>query len=198
MKFHVSSWKPEILNLAGRLLSKAYRISAGTFQRNYVPRHWIVMQNLKEYCLVAWKNEIRNLINFHVSSQKSKNLGFDGLPLSNAYNVLVEKIQKSFVSWHWRVMQSLKKIWLLFPKMPCGIWWILMPAIFVEDILCLSQKSTEELFAIPLKNEANCEEKLTCVLKKDMRNSANFDPTLKSYKICTFMGSFWPKYICLS
>ena len=129
MKYHVSSWKPEILNLDGRLLSKAYHISAGTFQRNYVPRHWIVMQNLKEYCLVAWKNEIRNLVNFHVSSQKSKNLGFDGLPLSNTYNVLVEKIQKSFVSWHWRVMQSLKKIWLLFPKMPCGIWWILMPAV---------------------------------------------------------------------
>ena len=62
--------------------------------------------------------------------------------------------------------------------------------LFLSKISCLSQKSTEELFVIILKNDANCEEKLTCVLKKDMRNLANFDPTLKKHKICTFMGSF--------
>ena len=28
-----------------------------------------------------------------------------------------------------------------------------------------------------------------------MRKLANFDPTLKSLKMCTSMDSFWPKYI---
>ena len=46
------------------------------------------------------KNEIRNLVNFHASSRKSENLHFDGLVLSKAYNVLDEKVQKSYVSWH--------------------------------------------------------------------------------------------------
>ena len=44
------------------------------------------------------KNEIRNLVNFHASSRKSKNLHFDGLVLSKAYKVLDEKVQKSYVS----------------------------------------------------------------------------------------------------
>ena len=43
------------------------------------------------------KNEIMNLINFYASSCKSENLHFDGLVLSKAYNVLDEKVQKSYV-----------------------------------------------------------------------------------------------------
>ena len=44
------------------------------------------------------KNDIINLINFHVSSRKSENLHFDGLLLSKAYKDLDEKVQKSYVS----------------------------------------------------------------------------------------------------
>ena len=46
------------------------------------------------------KNGIRNLINFHASSCKSENLHFDGLVLSKAFNVLAEKVLKSYVSSH--------------------------------------------------------------------------------------------------
>ena len=53
----------------------------------------------------ALKNDIKNLINFHVSSQKSKNLHFDGLVFSKAYKVLDEKVQKSNSSWHLGVIQ---------------------------------------------------------------------------------------------
>ena len=48
---------------------------------------------------------------------------------------------------------------------------------------------------ITLKNDAKFEKELTYVLKNDMRNLANFDPTLERLKIFTLMGSFWPKYI---
>ena len=91
-------------------------------------------------------------------------LHFDGLLLRKAYKVLDEKILKSYVSWHWRVMShdteelflmTLKsdaklEERLLVPKMTWGIWWILMRAVaclkfalwcatFVENI-CFSQK----------------------------------------------------------
>ena len=54
----------------------------------------------KEKLTGGLKNDIRNLVNFHVSSRKSDNLHFDGLVLSKAYKVLDEKVQKSCVSWH--------------------------------------------------------------------------------------------------
>ena len=44
------------------------------------------------------KNNIRNLVNFHVSNRKSGNLHFDGLLLSKAYKHLDEKVQKSYFS----------------------------------------------------------------------------------------------------
>ena len=34
------------------------------------------------------KNDIRNLVNFHTRSGKSKNVHFNGLVLSKAYNLL--------------------------------------------------------------------------------------------------------------
>ena len=68
-------------------------------------------------------------------------------------------------------------------------------ATFGESILCSSQKSMEELCVITLENDVKFEEELTCIVKNDTRNLTNFDSTLKSLRICTFMGSFWPKYI---
>ena len=40
------------------------------------------------------------------------------------------------------------------------------------------------------KKDCKIEEELTCALKNDVRNVEHFDPTLKSLKICTLMGSF--------
>ena len=46
------------------------------------------------------KNNIKNLVNFHVNSRKSESLHFDQMLLSKAYKDLDEKVQKSNVSWH--------------------------------------------------------------------------------------------------
>ena len=120
----------------GLFLSKAYNVTARKCQRNYVSWHWRFMQNLKENWLVACKMT-ENFVNFHASSQKSENLHFDELFLSKAYKVLDEKLQKSYVWWHWRVMQSLKKNWLLVPKMTRRIWSILMWAVAALNICIL-------------------------------------------------------------
>ena len=58
----------------------------------------------KEKLTGGLKNDIRNLIYFHTSSRKSENLHFDGLVLSKSYKFLDEKVQKIYVSWHWRVI----------------------------------------------------------------------------------------------
>ena len=44
------------------------------------------------------KNDIRNLVNFHASSQKSQNLHFDWILFSKAYKDLDEKVQNIYVS----------------------------------------------------------------------------------------------------
>ena len=95
------------------------------------------------------KNNIRNLVNFHASSRKYDNLHLYQIILSKAYKDLEEKIQKSYVLWHWKVMQSLKKNWLVVSNTTWGIWWILTQplespkislrcAIFVQSIWGLS------------------------------------------------------------
>ena len=92
-----------------------------TLMGSFCPKHimfqvenfrGIMCHDTEEWCKIlkkmirALKNDIRDFVNLH----------FDGLLLSKAYKDLTEKVQKSYVSWHWRVMQSLKKNWPLAPK----------------------------------------------------------------------------------
>ena len=44
------------------------------------------------------KNELRNSVNLHSSSRKSRNSHFDGLFLSKAYKDLHEKVKESSAS----------------------------------------------------------------------------------------------------
>ena len=57
------------------------------------------------------KIDTRNWVNFHASSCKSETLIFDGLLLSKAYKVLDKRLQKSYVSRHWRVIQKKANSW---------------------------------------------------------------------------------------
>ena len=107
------------------------------------------------------KNDLRNLVNFHASIRKSENLHFDGFLLSKAYKDLDEKVKKIYVSWHWRVMQSLKKNWLLVPKMTWGIWWTLTR--WVDSLKICTLKG--------------CLCRNTLGSKNDMRNLVKFNPS---------------------
>ena len=60
----------------------------------------------KENIARGLKNDMRNFVSFHESSQKSENLYFDGLLLSKAYKDLYEKVQKNCLM---TMMRSLKK-----------------------------------------------------------------------------------------
>ena len=97
-----------------------------------------------------------NLVKFYVSSRRSKTLHFDGLLLSKSCTVSAKKVQKSYFSWHWTVMQSLKKNWCVVSNMTWGIVWIftqppkslkisLRRALFVESIKVWEKKNARVL-----------------------------------------------------
>ena len=92
-----------------------------------------------------------------MSSQNSKILHFHGFLLSQSYKVSAKKVQKSYLSWHWRVKQSLKKNWLVVSNIMWGIWWIFTQplqslkisfrwALFVQSIQGLNYKNLEVIF----------------------------------------------------
>ena len=81
--------------------------------------------NFKAKLTHGLKNDTRNLVNFPASSRKSKILHFDVFLWSIAYKVSAKKVQKSYLLWHWRVIQTLKKSRLFAWRMTWRIWWIL-------------------------------------------------------------------------
>ena len=77
----------------------------------YIKKYRRVMfHDTEEWCKI-WKkqltlgskNDMRNLEDFNGSSGKSENLHFDVLLSPIAY-----KVQCNYLSWHWRVIQTLK------------------------------------------------------------------------------------------
>ena len=65
------------------------------------------MQNLKE----KWHEEFSTFSPEHV--RKTKNWDFDGVLLSKVENVWAQNLHENFVSWQWRMMQNLKRNWLV-------------------------------------------------------------------------------------
>ena len=116
-------------------------------------------------------------------------LHFNGLLLTKVYNVWAQKVQRSYVWWHSRLIQNLKENWLVLPKMTWGIlqiftrphskvWnfgFLLGP--FIQNRKCLSLKFKEELCVMKMKNDSKIEVNLTCRFKIDMKNLMIFHPS---------------------
>ena len=141
--FHATTLKSKKFHFDGLFLSKVFEFWAKKYR-------WVIFHDTEQRCRIwrnadlgvskmtwqiVWtffrakkilknytrglKNDIRNLVNFHANSRKSGNLIFDGRLLSPFD--LDEKLQKSYLSWDWRVMHSLKKNWLFVWKVTWGI-----------------------------------------------------------------------------
>ena len=123
-----------------------------------------------------------------------KNVHFNGLLLSKVYVVWAEYVHRSYLSWHWRVMQNLKKNWSVAWKTTWRICQIspehskvseleLWMDPFVQSRKFMRLKFTEELCVMTMKNHTKIEEKLTCRFKIDMKNFTSLDTsTWKSKK----------------
>ena len=86
----------------------------------------------------------------------------------NHIKLQLKKVQKTYLSWHWRVMQSLKKNWLVVSNMTWGIWgsftqplkspnislwWTILSKVYEV----WAKKNTEELFFMKLNSDAKLE-----------------------------------------
>ena len=91
----------------GLLLSKVWIAWAKKVQRSCLSWHWRVMQNLKKNWLVAWKMTwgILQIFTRALESVKIGTLIF----LSKVENVWASNLQRSCVSWQWRVTQKFKR-----------------------------------------------------------------------------------------
>ena len=131
---------------------------------------------------------------------------FDARLLSKSYKVLVEKVQKSYFPLHWRVMESLRKNWLMVSNMIWGIWWIFTEPLKAWkshfDELFLSK--VYKVWAKKIQRSIFHETEQWCkiwinhdpvVSKMAWRTGSTFIKALKGLKNCIFIGSFYPKHI---
>ena len=119
--FHQRAWKCQNWDLDGILLSKLENVRASNLQKCYMSWQWRMMKNLKSNWLVIskltwgiWRILIPTLGDL-------KHLLFNWLLLPK---YIMFELKRSYVWWHWRLMQNLKEIWLVLSKMTWGIWQI--------------------------------------------------------------------------
>ena len=103
--------------------------------------HWRVMQNFKKNWLVPWKMTYGIWLIFMRAAESVKIFTLMGFfcPKYRRWKWKDAKVQKSYVSWHWRVMESLKKNRLLVAKKTWGNCWILMravPSLKICTLMC--------------------------------------------------------------
>ena len=126
----------------------------------------------EEKLIFGLENDMRNLANFHQSTWKSQNWYFDGIPLSKLESAWAWKLQRSYMSWQWRMMQNLKRNWLVILKIDMrnlmnfdsGTPLTKVYNVWAMFLLCL----------MALNIDAKFEGKLTCTFRNDTMNSANF------------------------
>ena len=113
--------------------------------------------------------------NFTSAVESLKLYTLVGSIYKKTFKVSVKKVQKTYLSWHGKVMQSFKKSGLMVPNMRWGIWWsfpqllknpklwcvqwklwnsVLWSDPFVRSIQRFIWKRTEEVCLIILKSDA--------------------------------------------
>ena len=68
-----------------------------------------------------------------------KNWDFDGMILLSKVEIVwAQNLQRSYVSWQWRMIQKLKRNWLVVLRLTWGIWRILTQALESLKTLCFN------------------------------------------------------------
>ena len=73
--------------------------------------------------------------NFDQSPLKCQNWNFDEILFTKVENVWPYNLQRSYVSWQWRMIQKLKRKWLVVLKLTWATWQNLTRAL--ESLLNL-------------------------------------------------------------
>ena len=102
------------------------------------------------FCL---ENDTRNFANFHQSTQKCQNWNFDKILLSKVENVWALNLQWSYVSWQWRMIQKLKRNWLVVLKLTWGTSQILTRALESLKKLCFNWLLVTKVYIVWAKQK---------------------------------------------
>ena len=96
----------------------------------------VMFDGTKYWCKIWWKSELcfqkshEEFSKFSTEPvRQSKNWEFYWVLLSKIENVRALDLKGSYVSWQWRIMQNLKRNWLISLKLTWGICWILTQAL---------------------------------------------------------------------
>ena len=127
MTWALESFKNFYFN--GLLLSKVYTVWAKKEQRRNLSRNWRGRQNFKRNRLVVPKlaEGIWQILTWALESLKD--IHFNGLLLSKVCILWAKNVQRSYLLWHWRAMQYLKKNWIVAWKMTWRILQIFTRAL---------------------------------------------------------------------
>ena len=150
VNFRVSSWKSENLHLMGSFSWKDIKFYMKSTEELFL----MTLESdakFEEKLALGFKNDMTNLVIFNASSGKSENLHFDVLLLSIAYKVSAKKVQKSYLSWHWRVIQTLNKNSFFVWKVTWEIRWILTRAVENLKICTLMRYFCQKYVRFELK-----------------------------------------------
>ena len=114
--FHQSTWKCQNWNFHKIFLSKVENVWASNLQWSCVSWQWRVTQKFKRNWLVVLKLTWTSQILTRALEKSKKLFCFNWLLVTKVYIVWAAKVQRSYLSWQWRVMQILKKDWPLVWK----------------------------------------------------------------------------------
>ena len=162
------------------------------------------MQNLKKTWLVVWKWQ-EEYSTFSPEHLKNLKIGIFVILSSKVKNAWSWNLQRSYKSWQWRMMQNLKRNWLVVSKLKWGISRVLTRALKSLKIGTLMGSFWTKHITFELKkyrafmfdsSEDWCKiwRKIDLRLPKWHEEFGNFSPKhLKNLKIETLMGSFYSK-----
>ena len=105
-------------------------------------RKWMSLKFTEKLCVTTMKNNanFEEVLTWGTSQiltwalESLKHLCFNWLLVTKVYIVWATKVQRSYLSWHWRVMQILKKNWLVVWKKTWDIWQIFTRALGSVEI----------------------------------------------------------------
>ena len=95
-------------------------------------------EKIKEELTYQFKTDIGIWRILNQALENLKNLHFNGLPLTKVY-VWAKKVQRSYVWWHWILIQNLKGYWLALSKVTWRIWQIFVHKLKNNDFILESK-----------------------------------------------------------
>ena len=122
----LSTRKCQNRNFDKILLSKVENLWALNLRWSYVSWQWRMIQKLKRNWLVTLK---LTWTSQNLTRALEKSIFFSVGSLWPKYTLWATKVQRSYLSWHWGVMQILKNDWPVVWKKTWEIWQIFIRAL---------------------------------------------------------------------